>query len=115
MKARRLLSSIVALEIDKLRKRVESAGSFVGVGTILDEFGDAFVDLDIVGSKLSGRQFCGGLGLAGALQSDEHNDKAASPLCAASTSCSKVSAACSRFSSRLEGRVSYTVLVPSQT
>jgi hypothetical protein len=117
MKARRLLSSIVALEIDKLRKRVEPepAGSFVGVGTILDEFGDAFVDLDIVGSKLSGRQFCGGLGLAGALQSDEHNDKAASPLCAASTSCSKVSAACSRFSSRLEGRVSYTVLVPSQT
>jgi hypothetical protein len=55
MEARRLLSGIVALEIDKLRKRVESAGSFMGVGTILDEFGDAFVDFDIVGSKLSGR------------------------------------------------------------
>jgi hypothetical protein len=26
----------------------------VGIGAILDEFGDAFVDLDVVGSELSG-------------------------------------------------------------
>lgn len=100
MKARRLLSGIVALEVDKLRKRVETAGSFVGIGAILDEFGNAFVDLDIVGSKLSGRQFCGGLVSAGMIQS--YRD-AVSPLCAASTSWSRFSAACSRFSSRLGG------------
>ena len=99
MEARRLLSGIVALEVDELRKRVKTAGSFVGIGAILDKFGDAFVDLDVVGSELSGRQFCGGLVLAGTMQSDVD---AASPLCAASTSCSRLSAACSRFSSRLE-------------
>ena len=54
MEARRLLSGIVALEVDELRKRVKTAGSFVGIGAILDEFGDAFVDLDVVGSELSG-------------------------------------------------------------
>ena len=54
MEARRLLGGIIPFEIDKLRKRVETAGSFVGIGAILDEFGDAFVDLDVVGSELSG-------------------------------------------------------------
>lgn len=68
MEARRLLSGIVAFEVDELRKRIETAGTFVGIGAILDEFGNAFVDLDVVGSKLSGRQFCGGLALAGAFQ-----------------------------------------------
>lgn len=98
MEARRLLSGIVTLEVDELRKRVETAGSFVGIGAILDELGDAFVDLDIVGSKLSGRQFCGGFVSAGTTRSQQ---AAVSPLCAASTSCSRFSAACSRFSSRL--------------
>ena len=71
MEARRLLSGIVALEVDELRKSIETASSFVGIGAILDEFGDAFVDLDVVGSKLGGRQFCGGLVLAGAHQLDK--------------------------------------------
>jgi hypothetical protein len=75
----------------------------VGIGAILDEFGDAFVDFDVVGCKLSGGQFCGGPGSAGVLQSDDDNENAASPLCAASTSWSRLSAACSRFSSRLQG------------
>jgi len=55
VEARRLLSGIVALEINELRKGVETASTFVGIGAILDKFGDAFVDLDVVGSKLSGR------------------------------------------------------------
>jgi hypothetical protein len=87
----------------------------VGIGTILDEFGDAFVDFDVVGCKLGGRQFCGGRGLAGVLQSDEDKDDAVSPLCAASTSCRRLSAACSRFSSRLQREVvSYMVRVSSR-
>lgn len=100
MEARRLLSGIIALEVDKLRKCVKTADSFVCIGSILDEFGDAFVDLDVVGGELRGRQFCGGRRSAGALQSDGY-DGTASPLCAASTSWSRLSAACSRFSSRL--------------
>jgi hypothetical protein len=32
----------------------------VGVGAILNEVGDAFVDVDVVGCELGGRQFCGG-------------------------------------------------------
>lgn len=70
MEARRLLSGIVALEVNKLRKCVETADSFVCISAILDEFGDAFVDLDVVGGELCGRQFCGGRGSAGVLQSD---------------------------------------------
>lgn len=54
MEARRLLSGIIALEVDKLGKSVETANSFVCISTILDEFGDAFVDLDVVGSELRG-------------------------------------------------------------
>ena len=102
MEARRLLSGIIALEVDKLGKSVETANSFVCISAILDEFGDAFVDLDIVGSELRGRQFCSRRGSAGVLQLDEY-EGAGSPLCAASTSCSRLSAACSRFSSRLDG------------
>lgn len=102
MEARRLLSGIIALEVDKLRECVETADSFVCISAILDEFGDAFVDLDVVGGELRGRQFCGGRWSAGVLQLDRY-DGAASPLCAASTSCSRLSAACSRFSSRLVG------------
>lgn len=54
MEASCLLSSIVALEVDELRERVQSAGSFVCIGSILDEVGDAFVDFDVVGCELGG-------------------------------------------------------------
>ena len=65
MEASCLLSSIVALKVDELRERVQSAGAFVCIGSILDEVGDAFVDFDVVGCELGGRQFCGGRGSAG--------------------------------------------------
>ena len=52
MESSRLLGGIIALEVDELRKSVQSTSSFVCIGAVLNQVGDAFVDVDVVGGKL---------------------------------------------------------------